>query len=292
MKIYIGIPLWINNFQKKDPKTVVSELIDNNIEAVELSIDYPWPYKEYRLLKETLIELDRENIEVNIHAPWRDLPFATPYDIIGDAVTKVIISSIEPVLKLIKKQKTYIVIHPNTSQKINLFNNRSYTLFKLKNRVKELTSKLRNHDVIVLLENLNKGIASNLNDLLETIHDIGHTGLCLDIGHLASNYFREIAKTMYYESFYDYLNDVISMIKSTIGEAYTIHLHDVDREGRDHLVVGNGILDFKKIYHEINKLEPKYIIYETFRAKNKNLDLDQLITVFGAQRSWARIYLQ
>ena len=84
MAPYIGLPLWYNTLKKDysiiEIKSVIQELKSSGIDLYEISIDYPWSYRDLELLYSLLDILIENNIHIGIHAPWRDLFYASPYE--------------------------------------------------------------------------------------------------------------------------------------------------------------------------------------------------------------------
>ncbi len=287
MVVKIGLPIWIGSLTNIELDNLLQLLRKYNIKLVEISIDYPWPFKEWKLLEDLVNELINNNIYIGIHAPWRDIVLATPYSILGEAIAKLLINILVKILELIP-YKTYIVLHPLTMQKIELFSNRRDIIESLKKRL-SLIDKTLNDKAALLLENLTRGFASEPSYLREVVKglDSDNIGICLDIGHLATRYMRELKNK--YNSFYEYLEEVVGIIDDVNVE--TIHIHDVDNKGLEHLLIGEGVLEFKKIFKIISPLKPSYIIYEMFRSKKTKPSLEEILRIINGQRTWVRIYI-
>jgi deoxyribonuclease-4 len=287
MVVKIGLPIWIGGLINIDLTNLLQLFRKYSVELVEISIDYPWPFREWRLLEELINELVESGIHIGIHAPWRDIVLATPYSILGEAIEKLLVEILGKVLELIP-YKTYIVLHPLTMQRIELFNNRIDIIENLKKRLLSLDKAL-NNKATLLLENLTKGFASEPSYLREVIKSVNsdNIGICLDIGHLAARYIRELRNR--YSDFYEYLEEVVEIINDVSVE--TIHIHDVDNKGSEHLLVGEGFLEFKKIFKTISSLKPSYIIYEMFRSKKTKPSLEEILRIISGQRTWVRIYI-
>ncbi len=284
--VHFGIPLWIGGVIKGYHEKL-DIIKDKGLDTIELSIDYPWPYSEKELLIRVVETIKKNKLLLAIHAPWRDLPFSTPYSIIGNAIVKVLVENIMSLSEFL--DNTYIVIHPFTMQRIELFNNRKDIITSTRNYIKELIKDLSSKgvEITILLENLTKGFASEISHLVEIIEGLDKTGICLDVGHLASRYNREL--TNRYNDFYEYLVEVVEILNDI--NVTTIHIHDVDRNNKEHLLIGEGILQFKKIYKIISKLRPQYIIYEVFNSKKESLTFEKIIRNIEEQISWGKIYL-
>ncbi len=283
--INIGIPIWLGNISE-DLVCGLNSLLAYGVNMVELSIDYPWPFKESCKLQKLIALVKQNNMHINLHAPWRDIILASPYGEIGRASIEVILRSVND---LINEVSSYIVVHPLTMQRLDISDNRKEALSKFRENIKELTRRLDldNHSVMIVVENLVGGIGAEPGDLAETIEGLDHVGLCLDIGHLASRYKRYLSE--YYEDFYTYLKDVVESIGGI--KVHVIHIHDVDEHGREHLLIGEGFLDFKQIFKIISKLGPKNIVFEVFRSKNLRVNLNTIAKNIGDAISWAKIYM-
>ncbi len=283
--IDIGIPIWLGNLSE-DIASGLNSLFAHGVNMIELSIDYPWPFKESCRLQKIIALAKQNNMHINLHAPWRDIILASPYGEIGKASIEVILRSVND---LINEVSSYIVVHPLTMQRLDISNNRKEALLKFRENIRELTRKLNlgSHNIMIVVENLVGGIGAEPGDLAATLEGLDHVGLCLDIGHLASRYKRYLSG--YYEGFYTYLKDVVESISGI--SVPVIHIHDVDEHGREHLLIGEGFLDFKQVFKIISKLGPKNIVFEVFRSKNLRVDLNTIAKNIGDAVSWAKIYM-
>ncbi len=283
MKAKYGIPIWIGNVFDNIIKKI-DTFREFGLDFVELSIDYPWPYKQVDLLEKTVSTIMKNGLLIGVHMPWRDLPFATPYNLIGEAVLSTIREVTEK-LRSLTPSLEYILVHPSTMQRIELYDNRRDIINSLRARIETLTETYP--DMIIVIENLSKGFAAEISNLIEAVENIDHAGICLDIGHLAARYVKELKD--HYDSFYDYLDEVLSMLDGI--NVPVIHLHDIDEKGREHLLVGEGFLKFKDIYKKISRLEPGYLVYEMFKSRKEKPTIDKILKLVKEQVSWAKIYL-
>lgn len=83
------------------------------------------------------------------------------------------------------------------------------------------------------VENLGGGgrPGSTMASLLELIDGLGeHVGLCMDIGHSQQAHL-----------------DLVAELQCALlsGRLFTLHLHDVDPNGKDHYIPGEGCIDFE-----------------------------------------------
>ena len=81
------------------------------------------------------------------------------------------------------------------------------------------------------VENLGGGRpGATMASLLEMIEGLGeHVGLCMDVGHSQQAHL-------------DLLEELSTALTS--GKLFTLHLHDVDADGKDHYIPGEGCIDF------------------------------------------------
>jgi len=74
--------------------------------------------------------------------------------------------------------------------------------------------------------------------LLELIADLGdHVGICQDIGHTALAGLDPVAEWR---------------TAASAGKAFSLHLHDVTAQNRDHYIPGEGGLDFEAFLSEVD----------------------------------------
>ncbi len=283
--IDVGVPIWLGNISE-DLVSGLNSLLAHGVNMIELSIDYPWPFKESCKLQKMIALAKQNNMHINLHAPWRDIILASPYEEIGKASIEVILRSVSD---LVSEVASYIVVHPLTMQRLDISDNRKEALTRFRENIKELTRRLNlgSHNVMIVVENLAGGIGAEPGDLAVTLEGLDYAGLCLDIGHLASRYKRYLSG--YYDDFYTYLKDVVESISGI--SVPVIHVHDVDEHGREHLLIGEGFLEFKQVFKIISKLGPKNIVFEVFRSKNLRVNLNTIAKNIGDAISWAKIYM-
>jgi len=98
--------------------------------------------------------------------------------------------------------------------------------------LKALAEEAGEMGVRMAVENLGGGgrPGSTMASVLEMIDGLGdHVGLCMDIGHSQQAHL-------------DLLEELSVALSS--GKLFTLHLHDVDPEGKDHYIPGEGCIDF------------------------------------------------
>ncbi len=95
-----------------------------------------------------------------------------------------------------------------------------------------LAEKAGNAGLSLAVENIGRNgrPGSTMVSILELIDGLGdHVGICMDIGHTQ-------------QAQLDLLDELSTAL--TAGKLLSLHLHDVDPEGTDHYIPGEGCIDF------------------------------------------------
>ncbi len=290
----IGIPIWYNSFKEIKKPSLFIDLVEiktsNIVNYFEISIDYPWPYRDTSVLKEFIKECFSRGYSIGVHAPWRDLFYATPYDALHGAM----ISVVNDVLEFFKDYSIdYIVLHITTSQKLQLSSNKEDVL-KNSREIIGLIRKALPRETILVVENIPSGYSSTPQDLVEIV-DNTEAHIALDIGHLATTYYKHYIDN--YNTFIDYLKDALTILES-IGIPL-VHIHDVvfGKKGDltriiDHVIPGYGVLEWKSILKLLRDINPYYVLIEAFNdERGKQVKLESLLTRIREFLTWLRIYL-
>ncbi len=125
-----------------------------------------------------------------------------------------------------------IVIHPTSSADISTDAKRAASRARSVESLRALAEQAAQMGVRMAVENLGRAPrpASTMAELLQMIEGLGdHVGVCLDIGHT------DMADL--------HLLDELGTVLSA-GKLFSLHIHDVSQEGKDHFLPGEGRLDF------------------------------------------------
>ena len=125
-----------------------------------------------------------------------------------------------------------IVIHPTSSIDVSTEAQRDAARTRSRDSLERLAAHGAAIGVRMAVENLGREGRPGccMADLIAMIDDLGpHVGLCLDVGHsgLAG---------------LDIVHE-LTLALST-GKLFSLHIHDVNDDGRDHFMPGEGRLDF------------------------------------------------
>ena len=295
MAPYIGLPLWYNTLKKdysfSEIRTVIEQLRSSGIELYEVSIDYPWSYRDLDLLFSLLDLLTENNLHIGIHAPWRDLFYASPYEDLRKVSVNTLKNMLKPVIE--KYYVDYIVVHITSMQKSILGNTYHDMVKAARKSIDEISQWLKDYDVILCIENLPKGFSSKPEDLVAILSD--NTYIALDIAHLYATYLRYFVNA--YPDFNEFLKDSIVMIGS--DKIVAIHFHDVVYIGNqifyhiiEHILPGMGALEYKSILKNLSRTRAKYLLIEAFiDSKGRHLKLHQVVEGIREFLTWLKIYL-
>jgi len=157
------------------------------------------------------------------------------------------------IIKLVKLLKDLdqreIIIHPVCKNE----NINSKTNLKLRDKVINANDIFRQNNIILHLENNSKldPIFSSFEDIKEILMDIKDIQIILDIAHMES---------------YDHIRNIVA-----IREPKYLHIADRHLEViHEHLPIGNGNINFEKIFNEI-------LLKNDYKIVLEIVDTDELI---------------
>ncbi len=129
----------------------------------------------------------------------------------------------------------------------------------LRESLKQLVGAAGDFDIRLAVENASKspGPLASMRGLLEAIEGMGeHVGLCFDTGHaILAGYdpFEELE------------------VASESGKLFSLHLHDVDGRGNDHLLPGEGDFDMPGFMKKLDQLAPAALRVLELKPLARNL---------------------
>jgi sugar phosphate isomerase/epimerase len=183
------------------------------------------------------------DLEIFIHAPLSDINIGS----LNSSMRKESLRQITETLRIMSKLDLgLLTLHPGNYSPLGLLVRQ-----KVKNLCKEALKEIgkigRNYNIKIALENMPKQsftLAHTLSELLELADK--NVGLCFDVGH--ANTTKDL------DSFLTYS-----------GKFINIHLHDNSGRKDEHLPLGRGNIDFKRV---LAILIPKYENYFVIEANN------------------------
>ncbi len=296
MKTSIGLPVWYNTIRKDYSidvllNNILDHLLDNGLSLFEISIDYPWIHIDYNILEDFIGEAINKGFSISLHAPWRDLFLASPYDKIREESINIIINNMGPIIS--RYPVEYIVLHVTSMQKQSLGNTRNDLISSAISSIETIAKWAGEYGITVCIENMPRGFTSRIEDLSEIITD--NVFVALDIAHLYNVYIHS-----YYNNYSDFpalLRDSISMLGNK--NIRVIHYHDVmiisSRNFKhvvEHLIPGAGILEHKKLLKILKDVKPRYLMVEAFiNSDGKHLKIHQVMEKIREFITWVKVYL-
>ena len=180
------------------------------------------------------------NVKFSIHAPISDVNIAALSERIREAATLEIIASMEHAIQL---NADTITFHPGYhSMVIPGLGSRSVE--KAKRSVRTIDRLMNEFGIIAAVENMpcfKFMLGAQAKELAEIV-DGTNMKICFDIGH---------ANTV---------NQIDEMIDTFGDRIKNIHIHDNNGNNDDHMTIGDGNIDFKKVLKRLSKYKGKYII--------------------------------
>ncbi len=260
--VRIGFNLWYGN---RPLYYVMKDCYEVGFDYVELSIDYPWPYRmDVDEVKRAVRDF---GIEVGIHGPWRDIALASPVPEIREASLKVMRKVIELAGRL---RALYVNVHVSCSEAVEFKEVWNEVLRAGIESVRELQSLCEQYGVDLVVENNDHRPFSDIQQLVDLIVRVKGVYFCLDVGHAVGAYLGKVPIENHVA--------VIENFAQALGDRLLVaHLHDftiVNGRYRDHLLVGSGVLDLAsvcRILRRVHRLQ--YTTLEVFKLSPRGGDV-------------------
>ncbi len=216
----LAAPLWYKTrYHPED----YSELYDAGFEYVEISLDYPWPFKMRDKLDEQVSIIRRTGMKTGVHMPWRDISLLSPYASVREGGIKVLEELLEPITSI---EAEYAVLHVTTRENMKT-KDLDETIEWVSVRLKEVVDRYREEGVTVVIENLASGPSSLKSIVLKLARGIS-SKICFDLAHLVA---RELSRGV---NTREGVREKLVEWASSIGDLTALmHLHSViASEGR------------------------------------------------------------
>jgi len=127
-----------------------------------------------------------------------------------------------------------IVVHATRAGALATEEERAASRARGMESLRVLADRAKQEDIRIAVEN----IGGTMAELLQVIEGQGdHVGLCLDVGHA------EAARL-------DLLHELKTAISA--GKLFSLHLHDVSAEGKDHFLPGEGRINYDAFISELD----------------------------------------
>ncbi len=232
---------------------------------VEYSIDYPLPEKilkrDFQILKNIRKDF---GLEIAFHAPWIGLCLAHPQKEIFDASLKILKKAMLFSKNFNPLYFSFHIIAPFHGT-FKLGNISREVLKKGVKAASEISALAKKLNLNVCVENNPEIFFGSPSQIEKVLNECKNLKFNFDISHAIVAMHEIKRKENIFRKEKMDLKRWFSLFKERI---YTVHLSDVkikDNEPKDHFPIGEGILNFKKIFSLIKKTKCENVVLEIFR---------------------------
>ncbi|GBE55616.1 endonuclease IV [archaeon BMS3Bbin15] len=229
---------------------ILAEKMD--FESVELILDGHHIKENFGKLGEVI---DSYSLDMSIHAPFSDLNIASLNTRIRSDSLEQIKSAMEVAVDFEADTFTF---HPGRLSPYSvLYEDKAWDMNV--ESIKYLYSEAMNMDLNICIENMPEGYGAMLSspeDVERLIDSLGDISFTFDIGHACTG------------------EGAIKMIKTMGKNIKNIHIHDNCGEMDEHLAVGDGKINFRSIFSNLNMYRGNFVIEvhkeeDVLRSKEK-----------------------
>lgn len=261
--IKFGFPVWYGG---RPLRTAIEKAYKLGFDYIEFDLNPP-SLEKLTKQESTILESLKEeyNLELAFHGPWSGVDITN----LNEKISETSLSVIMDAIKFSENFKpAYFNFHIS-----GLSNPHLLCLKTIKNEIykKALTNTQRIIDaskISLTLEN------NGTNPIFKTPREFNifkpyKINFCLDIGHAIKNKY-QLDKPKNHNAW-----EIKNWFNSFKDKIYVVHLHDClikNNEVVDHLPIGNGNLNFDKIFDSLKHAKSKYMLLEFAKMNHKSLD--------------------
>jgi len=216
------------------------------LDFVEISLDYPWP----DILSKNEISATRNKaadmrVDIAFHGPLGGILFFHPRKEMVDAAIKIHKTCLKTIADL---NPLYYTFHVKTYPlELRIEGNKEIALQHCLNGLDELVETAHEMSIKLVVEN------STSTEYLVPVEEIFSRKIDfnLDVGHWFAG-----------KRGYEDLERLVNKIR---GRIVLLHLHDSRFQNdlvKDHLPLGQGDIDFSRVFHILKNIEVKWINLE------------------------------
>ncbi len=287
--VLVGYPIWYGD---KNIEQVIISISRAGFSYIEISLDYPWPFKRGEKLKKAMRMAEEYGLKIGVHGPWRDIALASPIESIRRASVEVYRALVEHVASM---NPLYLNIHLATSQIVDIEKDLEKESIEAAIRsVEELYELSREYGIDLVIEN-DPGKCCSLIEHLAPIKDsVEKAFFCFDVGHAVISYYRKVRRNRGNERI-DYL-ELARQWATVFGKRLVLlHLHDYRYKNghiEDHLPPGTHNVNVKNLLKALRGTNIRYILLEVFYEEGgKHASPEKLVDVVRDVRTWSTALL-
>ena len=260
---------------------VLEEVSDSGFDYVELSLDFPLPYKvDY--LKSVVREVKERGLRLSIHAPWRGVDLASPWE----SVRRGALELMELTASIAREvEAEYVVLHLTTPEKLDR-DLKDMIVEKALNSTREIKEISGEYGVPMLIENVGK---LGHPDIFGKLKDEVDINFCLDIAHAITDFSKRHKVELERVD----VDDVIGMWLNALGNnILCLHVHGLILENgkvRSHQVLSYPLTK-RVVAKSIALSAPRYVTAEIYYNKGKEVGPRFVWREVEEVNSWLRVY--
>lgn len=154
----------------------MSKIPKSGFDYIEISLDYPWPFKGELEIDEVVHLARSEGLSIAFHGPWRDIRLSSPIERVRNTSIETFKLFIEEISIF---RCDYVVTHISTDQafdRISLIRNE--VIESAVESINELSSFARSVGLRIIFENVEEDLPQFKEIISRTNSEI-----CLDVSH-------------------------------------------------------------------------------------------------------------
>lgn len=258
-RLNFGVSIWLGDCWIIDK---LSKLYDLGLTFVEVSLDYPLPYRdESRFLTRLEEEKRKLGLKIGFHMPWRDISLASPLEPIRRGAVEVYKRCIDETLKF---EPSYYNLHLSTLENINFDNVWSEVLESSYKSLVEILEHLDEASMLTVENNDSRvfHMPDHFEYLSSVLRDVM---FCLDVGHAL------IASIKNSRSKINPFEIILKWSKALPrGRLKLLHVHGVSYSKNsktilDHTLLSTSILSVEEVSEALKPHNVEYVNLEVFR---------------------------
>lgn len=287
--VMVGYPVWYGD---KNLEQTITQVFRAGFNYIELSLDYPWPYRDADKLRLIRRLANDYSLRLGIHGPWRDIALASPIESIRRASVEVYRKVIDTAVEL---EASYLNIHLATAQAVDVDKGIENDAIRAAIKsTEELCDLACEHALYLIIENDPGKCCSLLEQLAPIAEKVDKAKFCFDVGHAIIAYTRKARRNKGQEQI-NYLELASQWATAFRDRLILLHLHDYKTKNNhveDHLPPGTANVNVKKLLKTLRRTGIYYILLEVFYEEGgKHATPDKLSNTVREVRTWSTALL-